>query len=180
MKIEIISGSPRQESLTVRVAYALQTWLTEKTTHEIGLIDCREHELPPLQAVFKSVDTTPDPFKPLAARMFAADAFIWVSPEYNGSYSPTFKNLLDHFPKQLHKPVGIVTASNGNLGGMRAAQQLILLSAGLFCIACPQLLIVPAVDKKFDAEGNITDAAFEQSIHNFISEFLWLAEKINP
>ncbi len=43
--------------------------------------------------------------------MFAANAFIIVTPEYNGSYTPAMKNLFDHFPKQIHKPFGIVTAS---------------------------------------------------------------------
>lgn len=178
MNIEIISGSARKESITVRVAYALQNWLKKNTNHHIGIIDCKEYGLPLLQSVFKSLDTTPEEFKPLAEKIFNADAFIWVSPEYNGSYSPAMKNLIDHFPKQLHKPVGIVTASTGALGGMRAAQQLILLAAGIFCIPSPQLLIVPNVEEKFDAAGNIVNNSFYNNLHNFITEFLWLAEKI--
>ena len=45
---------------------------------------------------------------------------LLVTPEYNGSYTPALKNLFDHFPKQSRKPFGIVTASPGALGGMRA------------------------------------------------------------
>jgi hypothetical protein len=40
------------------------------------------------------------------------------------------------------------------------------------------MLIVPAVDKKFDADGNLLEASFEKNIHNFVAEFLWLAENI--
>lgn len=40
------------------------------------------------------------------------------------------------------------------------------------------MLIVPAVDKKFDAEGNLLDEKFRKSINTFISEFIWLAEKV--
>ena len=69
--------------------------------------------------------------------MFEADAFILVSPEYNGSYSPAMKNLVDHFPKQHHKPFGIATASPGPLGGIRASQQMQLLVNALFGIASP-------------------------------------------
>ncbi len=86
--------------------------------------------------------------------------------------------MVDHFPKQLHKTLGVVTASNGGFGGMRAAQQLILLGAGLFTIVCPQLLVIPTIDKKIDENGDLIDPAFEKSIHNFASEYLWLAEKI--
>ena len=110
--------------------------------------------------------------------MFAADAFILVSPEYNGSYSPAMKNLVDHFPKQHHKPFAIVTASPGPMGGIRAAQQMQLLVGALFGIASPYMLIVPAVDKKFDVKGNLVDESFENSVHNFVSEFLWLAENL--
>jgi NAD(P)H-dependent FMN reductase len=31
--------------------------------------------------------------KPLAKRIFEADAFILATPEYNGSYSPAMKNF---------------------------------------------------------------------------------------
>jgi NAD(P)H-dependent FMN reductase len=110
--------------------------------------------------------------------MFAADAFILVSPEYNGSYSPAMKNLLDHFPKQHHKPFGIVTASPGPLGGIRASQQMQLLINALFGIASPYMLIVSAVDKKFDADGNLVDQSYQNNVHNFVTEYLWLAESL--
>src|SRR5688572_26557878 len=178
MKIEIIAGSPRINSLSRRVAIYLKNWLETNTGHEIGIIDLREWNLPPVQSVFNSVEKTPDAFKPLSERIFAAEALILVSPEYNGSYSPAMKNLLDHFPKQQHKPFGIVTASPGAMGGIRASQQLLQLVPALFGIASPYLLIVPAVDKKFSGDGTLLDQSFGSSVHNFITEFLWLAEKL--
>jgi NAD(P)H-dependent FMN reductase len=178
MKIEIISGSPRVNSVSRRVALNLKKWLDTNTDHDTDIIDMKDWNLPPVQSVFVSVDRTPDEFKPLAERIFKADAFILVTPEYNGSYSPAMKNLLDHFPKQHHKPFGIVTASPGVMGGIRASQQLLQLIPALFGIASPYMLIVPTVDKKFDEAGNIIDSSFEKSVHNFISEFLWLSENI--
>lgn len=178
MRIEIISGSPRHNSVTRRLAVYLQQFFTDKTEHSIGLIDLREHELPMIQTVFSNPEQAPEQFRELATRMFAADAFILVTPEYNASYSPALKNLLDHFPKQLHKPFGLVTASVGALGGMRAAQALLLLMGGLFGIASPFLLVTPFVDKKFDADGNLVDESFQASIDTFVHEFLWLAERV--
>jgi NAD(P)H-dependent FMN reductase len=178
MKIEIITGSPRINSVTRRVGLNLKNWLINNTDHEVDIIDLKDWDLPPVQTVFVSIERTPDEFKPLAERIFNADAFILVTPEYNGSYSPAMKNMLDHFPKQHHKPFGIVTASPGAMGGMRASQQLLQLVPALFGIASPYMLIVPAVDKKFDAEGNLLEPAFEKSIHNFIAEFLWLSENL--
>ena len=178
MKIEIISGSPRVNSVTRRVALYLKNWIRQHTAHEVDIIELKDWQLPPVQTVFVSIENTPDPFKPLAERIFNADAFILVTPEYNGSYSPALKNLLDHFPKQHHKPFGIVTASPGPLGGVRAAQQLLLLVPALFGIASPYLLIVPGIDKKFSADGDLLEESFSNNLRNFITEFLWLSERL--
>ena len=179
MNIEIVSGSPRQASVTFRLAVFLKKLLQDKTVHNIDILDVREWNFPTLQEqVYSSVDNTPDPYKPLAKRMFGANAFIIVTPEYNGSYTPPMKNLFDHFPKQFHKAFGIVTASTGSMGGMRASQQLQLLVGALFGIPSPYMLITPQVDKKFDEEGNLVDESFSNSINTFVTEFLWLAERM--
>ena len=178
MKIEILSGSPRTNSLTRRVAYHLKNWIAQNTSHEVDIIDMQDWTIPPVQSVWVSPDKAPVEFQPLARRIFDAEAFILVTPEYNGSYSPALKNLLDHFPKQHHKPFGIATASPGAFGGMRAAQHLLLLIPALFGLASPYLLVVPAVDKKFSPDGDLTDESFHNSVHNFVSEFIWLAEKV--
>lgn len=178
MNIEIISGSPRVSSVTRRVALYLKNWLRNNTSYEINIIDLKDWNLSPVQFVFSSIDKTPHEFKPLAERIFSADAIILVTPEYNGSYSPAMKNLLDHFPKQQHKPFAIATASPGAMGGIRAAQQLLLLVPALFGVVSPYLLIVPAVDKKFTPDGDLLDESFQNTIHNFVTEFIWLAEII--
>jgi NAD(P)H-dependent FMN reductase len=161
------------------VALALQNILKETTEYEIGLITVKDLDLPPVQAVFTSLEHTPEHYKELAERIFNADAFILVTPEYNASYSPAMKNLLDHFPKQYHKTFGIVTATPGALGGIRAAMQLQQVVYGLFGIGSPHMLIVPAVDKKFNADGELIEASFAKNIDIFINEFLWLAEKLS-
>lgn len=178
MNIEVISGSPRSISNTKRVALHLVDHLKKTTDHNVGLIDLNQWNLPPLHEVFLDVERTPEEFKPLSERIFAADAFILVSPEYNGSYTPAMKNLLDHYPKQAKKVFGIATASTGAMGGMRATQQLLLLVPALFGVASPHMLIVPHVDKKFDAEGVLLDTTFERNVRLFTNEFLFLAEAV--
>jgi len=178
MNIEIITGSPRTNSVTHRLALHLQQQLSQFEEHNTGLIDVRDWELPLLQNVFSTVENTPEKFKELTTRMLAADAFILVTPEYNGSYSPALQNLLDHFSKQSRKAFGLAPASVGGMGGMRASQQLLLLVPALFGIASPHMLITPFVDKKFDELGNLLDPSFKKVVDNFISEFLWLAKTL--
>jgi len=178
MRIEIVSGSPRQGSSTHRIALHLQKILTEKTDHEVGILDVRSYPLPLLQKVYTTVEDAPAEFRELAQRMFGADAFIIVTPEYNGSYSPAMQNVFDHFPKQHRKVFGLVTASPGALGGIRAAMQLQQFVMALFGIPSPYMLVTPQVDKKFDAEGNLIDPGFQKAIDTFVNEYLWLAEKL--
>lgn len=112
--------------------------------------------------------------------MDEADGFIIVSPEYNGGYSSVMKNFLDHYSKAIfkQKAFGIVTGSTGQMGGMRAAQQLIQLSVALFGIVSPTLLVTPQMDKKFDEKGELLEASFDNPIEKFIEEYLWLLERL--
>ncbi|MBN8836967.1 MAG: NAD(P)H-dependent oxidoreductase [Sphingobacteriia bacterium] len=178
MNIEVISGSPRQDSITIRLAKFLKQYLQEHSKHTVGLIDVRDWELGLLQNVFSSIEKTPNQFKPLAERMFAADAFVVVTPEYNGSYSPALQNLFDHFPKQTKKAFGLAAASTGAMGGMRSTQQLLLLVPALFGFASPQLLVTPFVDKKFTEDAKLVEESFLKNIHVFVTDFLWLAEAV--
>jgi NAD(P)H-dependent FMN reductase len=178
MNIVILSGSPRKVSITKRVAIYLREILRDK--HHVELIRLDESALPPVQHVFAKEEQTPEEYKELRAKMLAADAFIFVSPEYNGGYSSAMKNLIDHFPKitYMRKAIGIVAASDGLFGGMRAALQMQLLVCALFGVPCPQMLITPQVDKKFDEQGKLVDEAFQRNIDNFLAEYLWLAESL--
>ncbi|HEY0732565.1 MAG TPA: NAD(P)H-dependent oxidoreductase [Chitinophagaceae bacterium] len=178
MKIAIISGSPRLKSTTKRVALHLLALLRKDTNHEVELIDLSSWVISPVEKVITSVEDAPAEMRPLAEAMFSADAFIIVTPEYNGSYSPSMQIIFDHFPKQHHKVFGLVTASPGVLGGVRAAMQLQQFVLALFGIASPYMLITPQVDKKFNNDGVLIDETFGKSIALFIKEFLWLGERV--
>lgn len=178
MKIEIIAGSPRVPSLNGRVAKFVHQYLQQNSAHETGLIELNKISVPFIQNVWRSAEDAPSELQEIARRIFEADAFILSTPEYNGSYSSAMKNLLDHFPKHKHKAFGIITSSDGIMGGMRAAQQMLQLVPGIFGIASPQLLIVPQANKKFDENGQLTAPEFEKNVHDFVTEFLWLAERL--
>ena len=178
MQIEIVSGSPRKESLSFRVALHLQQQISSISPHTVNIMDVRDWYFPLLQEVISSEEVAPEHLQPLAKRIFAAQAFILVTPEYNGTYTAALKNLFDYFPKQSHKAFGVVTASPGAMGGMRASQQLLLLVSGIFGVACPNMLIVPGVDKKFAPDGQLTDPSYAKAVETFTREWLWLAERL--
>ena len=97
MQIEIVSGSPRKESLSFRVALHLLQQLSSISTHTVNIMDVRDWHFPLLQEVISSPEAAPEHLQPMAKRMFGAQAFILVTPEYNGTYTAALKNLFDHF-----------------------------------------------------------------------------------
>ena len=180
MKITIVAGSPRLESVTVRVAYYLEKFFKEKyPQHEFTLLELRKHQIPLIQKVWTKPDDVPAEFKELANTITHSDAFVLLTPEYNGSMSSAIRNLFDHFPKQTKKTFGIVTASEGAMGGIRAAVGMQNQICGWFGIPCPNMLIVPYMDKKFDEAGNLLEEKFSNNIMTFANEFIWLAEALN-
>lgn len=179
MHITVLAGSPRPGSLSRRVALHLQTAL-EAQQHEVLFVDMQQHAQPPIHQVWTDSELVPEPLRPLYSQLLHTQALVFVSPEYNGGYSPALKNFLDHFPKTAfyHKAVGLVTASPGAMGGMRAALQLQLLSLGLFGVPSAHMLITPQVEHKFDEHGGLLDASFAGAVEKFQQEFLWLAERL--
>ncbi len=179
MKITIVSGSPRLESVTARVAYYLEKFFKQKyPQHEFTLLELRNHQIPLIQKVWTKPDDVPAEFKELANTITGSEAFVLLTPEYNGSMSSAIRNLFDHFPKQTKKTFGIVTASEGAMGGIRAAVGMQNQICGWFGIPCPNMLIVPGMDKKFDEKGNLLDEKFSNNIMTFTNEFIWLAEAV--
>lgn len=180
MKIMIIAGSPRTGGYTVRIAKNLLKHFSA-LGYETDMIDLSVTRFPFIQKVWSNREEVPEEFKPLWDKMESVQSFVFVTPEYNGGYSPAMKNFMDHFPKSFYhkKAFGIVAGSTGIMGGMRASQQMFLLTAGFWGIASPTMLLVPEMDKKFAEDGSLTDEKFQASIDRFSADYLWLAEKLS-
>jgi chromate reductase, NAD(P)H dehydrogenase (quinone) len=103
-----------------------------------------------------------------------ADALIFVTPEYNYSVPGVLKNTIDFISKSTKKPfnlkpVGIISASPGLLGGARAQYNLrqIMLAVNAYVLNMPEVMIAQ-VDKKFDEQQQLTD----EKTKEFLSKFL--------
>jgi len=101
----------------------------------------------------------------LAAKVAAADAVLFVTPEYNYSVPGVLKNAIDwisRVPNQPfnEKPVAMMGASTGRIGTARAQyhlrQSMVFLNA--FPLNRPEVMIGPA-QEKFDQNGKLADEA---------------------
>ncbi len=106
----------------------------------------------------------PAPVMRLNKEVLEADAILIASPEYNYSVSGVLKNALDWLsriqPAQpfKNKPVAIISATGGPLGGARNQYELrkILGCFEAHVLARPEIFI-GMEQTKFDAELKLTD-----------------------
>ena len=96
-----------------------------------------------------------DHTKAWSARIDAADAFVFVTPEYNYGYPATLKNAIDflHFEWQ-HKPVGFVSYG-GVAAGTRAVQQLKQVVTTLKMLPLFEAVSIPFHTQFIDEEGRV-------------------------
>jgi chromate reductase len=94
----------------------------------------------------------------------AADAVLFVTPEYNHGVPGVMKNAVDWASRPARdaalnrKPVGIIGASPGQTGTARGQSQLrqAFEFTNSFCMPQPEVLMFRALEK-FDAGGELTD-----------------------
>lgn len=119
----------------------------------------------------------PDPVARLRERIRHADGVVIATPEYNFSIPGVLKNVLDWVSRGddqpfAFKPVAIVTASPGPLGGARVQYDLrkVMLFMNAQVLAKPEVFIGNAAGK-FCPEGKCTDETTREFVVGQMAAF---------
>lgn len=156
VEIKIIAGSIRPGRFNIQPATWIYNLAKERSDCRTELIDLAQVNLPfldeaipPSQGKYEKEHT-----KQWAARIAAADGFVFVTPEYNHSYSPAIKNAIDFVFKEWHyKPVSFV--SYGSLaGGSRAVEHLRGVAAEVKMYDLREQIMLPNYWENLDQNGN--------------------------
>ncbi|PUZ24745.1 hypothetical protein DCC81_10410 [Chitinophaga parva] len=181
MTIAIVSGSTRTGRLSHNVSLVLAARLQLLTGQVPVMIDLAEYKIPLFEEVLqRQAEPCPD-LQKVSTLLREADAMIFVSPEYNGSYTPALKNIVDSLGKRefARKVIGVVSVSSGILGGLRGALSMQQLVLAVWGIALPQMLLVPVVQDKVNHKAEFTDESFETKATDFLKEFIWLSSAVH-
>ena len=111
----------------------------------------------------------------LKKRIREVDAILIVTPEYNYSIPGVLKNAIDWASRPYGdsawngKPAAIMGASVGTIGTARAQYHLrqMMVFLNMFPINQPEVMIGNA-SERFDAKGNLTDAATKEFIRQLL------------
>lgn len=173
LRVNLLVGSLRSGSVNRRLALALSRMLADEV--QIAFIDIgvlphynEDAEVDPVQAV---VD-----FRETCA---SADAFLFVTPEYNRSVPGVLKNAIDQGsrPKTANvwkgKPAAVIGASLGVLGSSMAQQHLrnILAAVDVPVMGHPEAYIHAKPGLLLD-DGVITDESVTRFLHDWCVSFV--------
>lgn len=109
--------------------------------------------------------------KSWAEKIGGADGFIFVTPEYNHGYPAVLKNALDYaYAEWNFKSAAMAGYSSGQMAGTRAVDQLRNVLSALRLWTIPSDLLVPQIEKNFDASGRMTDEKLSARAENLLVE----------
>lgn len=174
LHITILYGAIRQGRQSLRVARAIRDALQQSGQAEVTFIDIKDYELPVMEQRLKDMAQPPQSLLTISKAINTADGLVLVTPEYNGSYSGAFKNMIDYFTKEYDKkPMAIAVASDGRLGGINASHHLQHLVLSIGGLPMPYFLLTPQVQEAYDAAGHPVTEKAKTDLKHFISEVLW-------
>jgi NAD(P)H-dependent FMN reductase len=176
----VLLGSVRDGRMSSRVAKFIEGSLRATSAFEPEILDLRELDLPIMEERLRMQKTPSSVLVEFGQKIGRADALVIVTPEYNASYPGVLKNAIDYLlPEYKRKPVGIVTVSGGQFGGMQALAQLRLVMVAVGAYVLPVSFPVTKVQESFAADGAPLDPVYEKRAANFVSELLWLTEAVD-
>src|SRR5688572_22263785 len=144
--ITIISGTNRADNNTKKVAIAYQRLLAEKN------VEAAVYALDEISVLARNSDF-------IAAEeelLQAAEKFIIIMPEYNGSYPGILKLMIDNTDVRKtwwHKKVLLTGVSTGRAGNLRGMEHLTGSLLHMKMLVHPNRLPISIVDKLMDSSG---------------------------
>jgi NAD(P)H-dependent FMN reductase len=176
--ISILSPSVRLGRNSHRVALYLKKYIEENRLAKADIIDLKQYDFPVFE---ERLRLHPDPSPAMldfAGRVRNADGIIIVTPEYNGGYPASLKNVIDLlYDEWRRKPVAISTVSDGVFGGTQVITSLQFTLWKMRAWTVPAMFPVPKVIDNLDWEGNPADSqSMDKRAAIFLNELLWCME----
>ena len=175
MKIAIISASVRTGRNSHNVALFFENYIEANGLAAVEVLDLQRYQFPLFEERLKFQKNPSVLVVEFAEKIQTADGVIIVTPEYNGGYPASLKNVIDLLSDEWkRKPIAISTVSSGGFGGTQVITSLQFSLWKLQAWTVPAMFPVPKVTEAYDEHGNPSDkAGSEKRAKSFIDELLW-------
>lgn len=176
--IQIIAGTNRPESNTLRVAGQVYSYYKELGV-EAQLLDLAL--LP--REIFdpSSYAEKPAAFLAISEAVVKADGLVIVTPEYNGSVPGILKYFIDmlKFPESFEgKPVCFVGLAAGMWGALRPVEQLQAIYAYRNAHLYPERVFIPGINDQLSETGELKNAGLVERLKKQAKGFSGFVKKV--
>jgi NAD(P)H-dependent FMN reductase len=181
-KLHVVVGSTRPG----RAGEPIAKWFFDAAKRhgkfEVELVDLAEFALPlldePHHPRLRKYER--DHTKRWSASAAAADAFVFVAPEYNFSAPPALVNALDFlFHEWAYKPCSFVSYG-GVSGGLRSVQVLKQVVTSLRMMPIPEAVTIPFFANHLKDGAFVPNEANEKAVAPMLDELLRWANALIP
>jgi NAD(P)H-dependent FMN reductase len=190
-RILAFAGSARRDSLNKKLARAAAQHAREAGA-EATFVDLDEFPIPLYHGDLEAASGMPDNARRLRELFLAHDALLVASPENNASMSALLKNTIDWLSRDVGdgkgessglapwrgKVAGLMAASPGGFGGVRALPHLRQVLSALGVTVVGSQLAVPRADTVFGPDGAITDERVSRSVRSLAQAVADLAARV--
>ncbi|HEX2841547.1 NAD(P)H-dependent oxidoreductase [Hyphomicrobium sp.] len=178
-RILVLYGSYRSDRMGIRLADFITKRLAARSA-DVELIDAKAVGLPMLDRMHKEYakGTAPPAMEALATKIKAADAFVFVTGEYNWGMQPGLKNLTDHFLEEwFWRPAAIASYSAGRIAGARSNLTWHGTLSEMGMVVVSSVLTVGPISEALDDKGEPTTSgagqALDKSFPRFADDLAW-------
>ena len=177
--VAVLVASLREASISRRVANAL----AELAPPELALEQVPMGDLQLYNQDFDDQDRPPAEWTTFRRAIAAADAVLFVTPEYNRSIPGVLKNAIDVGSRPYGqsawggKPAAVVSVSPGSLGAFGANHHLrqSLVFLNMPTLQQPEAYVSNAA-ALFDPQGNLVNEKTREFLRSFMAAFAgWIA-----
>jgi chromate reductase len=164
--ITIISSTNRPGSSTLKLAQYYQDKLREKGV-EAGLLSLSQ--LPPNIIQTDLYGNRSAEFEPIQDIITKTEKFLFVIPEYNGSFPGVLKVFIDacSFPESFYeKKAALVGVSSGKYGNIRGVDHFTGICNYIHLHVMPLKIHIPSIHKELAENGQL----FKEDTLKFTNE----------
>ncbi|EIE52468.1 NADPH-dependent FMN reductase [Salipiger aestuarii] len=161
LKLKIVTASTRPG----RIGPIISNWVAEQAKRhgkfDAEILDIDTFNLPLLDEPNHPAMQTysQDHTKALSAAVAEADAFVFVTPEYNGFPPAAVVNAIQALVVEWDRKVAGVVSYGGISGGLRSAQELRILLANMGVMPLKQAVPMPMVFGDLTEDGKLAPNA---------------------
>lgn len=184
IKIAGVGGSLDKKSATY---FALKYVLDEiqKRGADTIIYDIRKIKLPMFDPETGENKIKPK-VKAFLKDIHTSNGYVFASPEYHGTVSGAFKNVMDYFellkdydpPYITGKPAGCIATGGGEISGVTTLQAMVNIIHNLRGISASGNAAIGNAVKAFDVDGNVVNNKVRRRLERLAKEVYELASKL--